>query len=304
MSTPISTGTFSKALWPGVNAWYGKAYDEYPVEWTSLFDQYTSRKAYEEDVGVSSFRLLQVKPEGSPVTFDTEVQGFITRYTHIVYASGFIVTREMFDDDQYDIVAERRARSLAFSVRQTYEVVGANIYNRAFNSSYTGGDGVSLANASHPNVIGGTWSNIPSVTATLSEAALEQACIDIARWKNDSGLTINVQPKSLVIPPELMFQAERILKSQYRVNTANNDLNALMSMGKFPEGIKVNHYLTSTTAWFLRTNCPDGMKHFSRKDPAFTEDNDWDTENAKFKTMFRCAFGWTDPRALYSSAGV
>ena len=300
----ISTGSFSKALWPGVNAWYGKAYDEYAVEWTDLFDQFTSRKAFEEDVGVSSFGLAQVKPEGSAVAYDTEVQGFITRYTHIAYALGFIVTKEAFEDDQYDVVAQRRARGLAMAMRQTKENVAANIYNRAFNASYTYGDGSALLVSNHKNVAGGTYANIPSVTSNISEAAFEQAVIDIARFKNDRGLLIQIMPRSIIIPPELMFEMERILKSQYRVGTPNNDISALVSMGKFPEGMKVNHYLTSTTAWFVRTNAPDGMKYFERTAEKFTEDNDWDTENAKFKAMARYSFGNTDPRALYGSAGV
>ena len=300
----INTGSFSKALWPGVNAWYGKAYDEYPVEWSDLFDKYTSRKAFEEDVGISSFGLAAIKPEGQGISYDAETQGFITRYTHIAYGLGFIVTKEAFEDDQYDVVAERRARGLAYSMRQTKEIVGANVYNRAFSGSYVGGDGVAMCSASHPNVAGGTWSNILSVAANLSEAALEQACIDISRFKNDRGLFIQVVPQSLHIPPELMFSAERILKSQYRVGTANNDINALVSMGKFPKGIKVNHYFTSTTAWFLRTNSPDGLKYFERRPDAFTEDNDFDTENAKFKATARYSFYWTDPRAIYGTAGV
>lgn len=300
----INTGSFSKALWPGINAWYGKAYDEYPVEWTDLFDRYTSRKAYEEDVGITSFGLAQIKPEGQGIQYDTERQGFITRYTHIVYALGFIITKEMFDDDQYDVVGERRARGLAFSMRQTKETIGANVYNRAFNSSYTGGDGVSLINSAHPNVAGGTWSNTLSAAANLSEAALEQACINIAKYTNDAGLKIQVMPKSLIIPVDLQFEAERIMKSQYRVGTANNDISALVSMGKFPDGIKMNHYLTSTKAWFVRTNSPDGMKYFEREGDSFAEDNDFDTSNAKFKAQGRYSFGWTDPRALFGTAGV
>lgn len=156
----ITSGTFSKALWPGVNKWYGKAYNEYPVEWTDLFDQFSSRKAFEEDVGVSSFGLAAIKPEGQSVQYDTEQQAFITRYTHIVYALGFMVTREAMEDDQYDVVAEKRARGLAFSMRQTKEIVAANVYNRAFTAGYTGGDGKVLGASDHPNAVGGTWSNI------------------------------------------------------------------------------------------------------------------------------------------------
>ena len=299
----INSGSFSKALWPGVNAWYGKAYDEFPVEWTDLFDKFTSRKAYEEDVGVTSFGLAQVKSEGQGIAYDQENQSFITRYTHINYALGFIVTREAFDDDQYDVIGERRARALAFSMRQTKENVAANVYSRAFNSSYTGGDGVSMISSVHPNATGGTQSNTLSVNANISEAALEQAIIDIARFTNDRGLKIQVMPESIIIPPELMFEAERILKSQYRVGTSNNEVSALVSMGKFRGGVKVNHYLTSSTAWYIRTNSPDGLKYFSRKDDSFTEDNDFDTENAKFKATARYSYGWTDWRGIYGAAG-
>lgn len=300
----INTGSFSKALLPGVNAWYGKAYDEYPVEWDKLFTKHTSRRAFEEDVGVSGFGLAAVKPEGQGVSFDTEQQGYISRYTHVTYGLGFVVTRDAFDDDQYDVIAERRAKGLAFSMRQTKEIVGANVYNRAFTSGYTGGDGVILASNAHPNVTGGTQSNILATAANLSEAALEQATIDIARYKNDRGLTIAVQAQSIIIPPELAFEAERILKSQYRVGTANNDISALVSMGKFPGGVNVNHYLTSSTAWFVKTNVQDGMKYFERKPDTFTEDNDFDTENAKFKATGRYSFGWTDWRGIFATPGV
>lgn len=300
----INTGSFSKALWPGVNAWYGKEYTEFKVEWTELFDQFTSRKAFEEDVGVSSFGLAQVKPEGQTVAYDTEIQGFITRYTHIVYGLGFIVTQEAFDDDLYDVIAEKRARGLAFSMRQTKEIVGANVYNRAFTGGYTGGDGSVMIVGTHPNAIGGTWSNILSTAANLSEAALEQACIDIAKFRNDRGLKINVIPQKLVIPVDLQFEADRILKSQYRVGGGDNDINALVVQGRFPQGIHMNHYLTSTTAWFLKTDVKDGLKYFTRKDDEFTEDNDFDTQNAKFKAVARYCFGWTDPRAIYGTPGI
>lgn len=299
----ITSGSFTKALWPGVNAWYGAEYDEFPVEWKDMYDSFTSRKAFEEDVGVSGFGLLQVKPAGQSIAYDTAVQAFINRYTHIRYALGFVVTKEAFDDDQYDVIGEKNARSLAFSVRQTYETLAAVPYNLAFSSTKTYGDGVSLLNSAHPNAVGGTWSNIPSVAANLSEAALEQAVIDIAGWQNDRGLKINVMPKTLIIPYQLAFEAERILKTQYRVGTANNDINALISMGKFPGGVSPKHYLTSSTAWFLRTNIKDGMKYFEREAPKFDSDNDWDTDNAKFKTSFRACWGATDPRGLYGSAG-
>jgi len=299
----INSGSFAKALWPGVNAWYGKAYDEYDVEFTKLFDKNTSTKQFEEDVGQSSFGLAISKSEGSPIQYDSERQGFTTRYTHGVFALGFIITREIMEDDQYDVVGQAKAQGLAFSMRQTKEVLGANVYNRAFSSSYVGGDGVALLSASHPNIAGGTWSNLIGTASDLSEASLEQAVIDIAGFTNDRGLKIAVRPQSLVIPWQLAFEANRILKSQGRVGTDNNDVNALNSMGLFKDVI-VNHYLTDTDAWFIRTNVPHGMKYFERRADAFDMDNDFDTENAKFKATFRASWGWTDPRGLYGSAGA
>jgi hypothetical protein len=304
MAGIINTSSFAKALWPGVNAWYGKEYSEYPVEWDKLFDKNTSRKAYEEDVGISSFGLAVVKPEGFGVTFDTENQGWTTRYTHIVYALGFIITREIMDDDQYDVVGQKKAQGLAFSMRQTKEIVGINVYNRAFNASFVGGDQVSLLNAAHPNVAGGTWSNVPTTACDLSEAALEQAAIDISLFKNDRGLQIAVRPQKLIIPPQLEFEAERILKTERRVGTDNNDVNALRSTGRMPGGYVVNHYLTNPLAWFIRTDVKNGMKYFERNADEFEMDNDFDTENAKFKARSRYTFGWTDPRGLYGSVGV
>ena len=300
----ITTSTFAKALWPGVNAWYGQSYKEYPVEWEQLFEKYSSTRNWEEDVGTSGFGLLSVKPEGAAVTYDSEKQGFTTRYSHTVYASGFVVTREAYEDDLYDIVAQRKSQSLAMSVRQTYETLGANVYNRAFNTSYLGGDGKELCNSVHPNIAGGTWSNIIGTAADVSEAALEQACIDIAGFTNDRGLKIAVMPQSILIPKEVEFDLTRILKNVDRPGTADRDINALNKLGKFPKGMIMNHYLTDTDAWFIRTNVPHGMKFFERRAPEFKPDNDFETENAKFKVTFRASFGWTDPRALYGSAGA
>ncbi|MDE3022469.1 MAG: Mu-like prophage major head subunit gpT family protein [Pseudomonadota bacterium] len=299
----INSGSFAKALWPGVNAWYGKSYDEYAVEYDQLFDKFTSNKAFEEDVGVSSFGLAVSKPEGAPVSYDSERQAFITRYQHVVYALGFIITREIMEDDQYDVVGQRKAQGLAFSMRQTKEVVAANVYNRAFNSAYVGGDGLSLINSAHVNLKGGTWSNQISTASDLSEAALEQACIDIAGFTNDAGLLIAVRPESLIIPRQLIFEAKRILGTDGRVGTDNNDLNAIKTLGSVPKVI-TNHFLTDTDAWFIRTNVPHGMKYFERRGDQFDMDNDWDTENAKFKASARYSFGWTDPRGLYASAGA
>ncbi|MCR4308165.1 MAG: Mu-like prophage major head subunit gpT family protein [Candidatus Berkelbacteria bacterium] len=299
----VTTSSFAKALWPGVNAWYGKEYTEYSPEHTQLFDTFSSDRNFEEDVGVSSYGLFVQKPEGSAVTYDTERQAFTTRYTHIVYALGFMISREIYEDDMYDVVGQRKAQGLAFSSRQTKETIAANVYNRAFTSGYTGGDGSILCVSSHPNLAGGTWSNVPTAAVDLSEAALEQAVIDIAGFTNDRGLKIAVLPKRLVIPVNSWFDAARILKADKQPDTLNNNINAIKTLGLVPEMV-VNHYLTDTDAWFLRTNVKHGMKHFERWPDRFEMDNDFDTENAKFKAVGRYSFGWTDPRQLYGSQGA
>jgi len=300
----INSGSFAKALWPGINAWYGKSYGEYSTQYNKLFDTYKSSKAFEEDVGISSFGLAAVKPEGAPILYDSERQAFITRYSHVVYALGFVITREIMDDDQYDVVGQRKAQGLAYSMRQTKEVIAANVYNRAFNTSYTYGDGKAILVNDHPNFAGGTWSNILATAADLSEAALEQACIDIAGFTNDRGLLIAAKPKTLIIPRQLMFEAKRILGTDGQVYSADNTLNAIKSMGMIPE-VVVNHYLgPDTDAWFIRTDVPHGMKHFERRADAFEMDNDFDTENARFKATARYSFGMTDPRGLFGSPGA
>lgn len=303
MSAPIATGHFAKALWPGINTWYGKAYNDYPVEYSDLFDTSSSDKAFEEDVMVSSFGLVPVKSEGNGISYDSEQQGFISRYTHVTYGMGFVITREMYDDDLYGVVGERRAKGLARSMRQTKETVGANVYNRAFNSSYTGGDGKELCATDHPNVAGGTWANELTTAADLSEAALEQACIDIAKWTDDRGLKIAARPQKLIIPVDLTFDAHRILSSDLRVATADNDANALKDMGKFGAPV-INHYLTDADAWFIRTDVPNGLRHFERRADDFSMDNDFDTDNAKYKATGRYSFGWSDPRGIFGSPGA
>lgn len=299
----ISTGNFAKDLWPGVNKWYGITYNQYPVEHLSIFDKENSSMAWEEDVGASTFGLAPVKPEGGGITYDEARQGFIDRYTHVTYGLGFMITREMVEDGLAGTVALRRAKALAFSIRQTIETVAANILNRAFNSDYTFGDGKELCATDHPNVAGGTWANELATAADLSEAALEQACIDIANFTNDRGLKIAVRPMKLVIPTALIFEATRILKSELRVGTADNDLNALKNLGMIPE-VVVNHYLTDNDAWFIKTDVPDGMKHFERRSMEFDTDNDFDTENARFKSTFRGSWGCTDKRGIFGSPGA
>lgn len=298
----INTGSFGKALWPGVNEWYGKAYDEFDVEWSKVFTTRKSRKNFEEDISVSSFGLALQKGEGQPVSYDTEQQGFIDRYTHVVYSLGFIITRELVEDDLYDVAGERKAKGLAFSMRQTKEVVAANILNRAFNSSFTYGDGKELCNSARPNIAGGTWSNIIAVAADISEAALEQACIDIGKYTNDRGLRIAVKPQKLIVPVDLDFEANKIMETQYEVGTNNNTVNLVRS--RFPKGVVINHYLTDTDAWFILTNVPNGMTHFERRADDFKMDDDFDTDNAKFKASARYSFGCSDKRSIYGSAGA
>lgn len=298
----ITTGNFAKLLYPGINAIYGKSYGEHKVEYTELFDTFKSRRAWEEDLGISSFGLAQVKGEGAGITYDNEQQGYLTRYTHVTYGLGFVITREMVEDDLYDVVGERKARGLAFSMRQTKETVAANVYNRGFNSSYTGGDGKEMLATDHPNVSGGTWSNELTTAADLSEAALEQACIDIMKYTNDRGLKIAVRPQKIIVPVDLVHVVDKIMKTEYEVDTANNTVNVVRS--KFPGGVCVNHYLTDTDAWFIRTNVPQGMKHFERRADDFSLEDDFDTDNARFKATARYSFGWTDPRGIFGSPGA
>ena len=299
----ITTGNFAKALVPGVNHWYGQGYNDFKTEYTEIFTTHKSKRAWEEDVLVSSFGLAFQKQEGGAVQYDTERQGFTTRYTPVEYALGFIITKNMVADDLYGIVGPRRSKGLARSMRQTKETVGANILNRAFTSGYTGGDGSILAVSSHANVAGGTWSNVISTAADISEAALEQAIIDMGKWTDDRGLKIAVRPKKIVVPVDLDFDVNKIMKTEYQVDTANNTVNLVRS--RFPSGVAVNHYLTDTDAWFILTSeDQNGFKHFERAADSFDMDNDFATSNAMFKAEGRYAFGWTDPRCVYASAGA
>ena len=300
----ITTGNHPKALWPGIHAWFGSSYDEYPEEWPEIFGPAQgSTKAYEEDVGVTGFGFAPIKAEGAAISYDSETQDFTKRYTHVAYALGYIVTHEELMDGQYEVVSKRRSRRLAFSMRQTKEVVAANVLNRAFTSGYTGGDAIILASASHPT-LSGNQSNIITTAADFSEAALEDLLIQIRQAKGPRGLVIALRAMKLIIPPNTQFDAERVLKSTLRVDTPNNDINAVRNMGLLPQGYVVNDYLTDTDAWFIKTNCPDGMTMFNREDVDFTQDNDNDTMNAKAKSYMRFSVGWTDWRGMYCSAGA
>ncbi len=303
MST-MSTGHFGKLLWPGINKIYGDAYNEYPKQYSEIFKFNKSTRSYEEDVGVTGFPLASIISEGEGVSFAQIEQSYVKRYTHIKYGLGFILSEELYDDNQYQRPMLTRAQGLAFSIRQTKEVVGANILNRASNDDYPGGDAVGLLSLVHPNKSGGTWANEPSTATDISEIALEQACIDIGKFTMDGGLTIAVRPVKLVVPVDLEAEANRILMGDWQVNSGERNINFLKTSGKFPQGIKVNNYITDTDAWFIITDCPNGLNYFERTADTFTEDNDWDTENAKFKAKFRCSFGHTDARCCYGSMGA
>ena len=299
----INTGAIAKLLWPGLNAVWGKEYTEHPMQWRDLFDSEESSMHREEEVLMPGFGLAPIKTEGGSIAYDTTSQGYTSTYNHVEYGLGFVVTRKAIDDNQYERKALGQTRDLAFSFRQTKENVGANVYNRAFNSSYTGGDGKELCATDHP-IQGGTLSNELATPADLSEAALEDACVQIMGFVNDRGLAISVRPRALIVPRQLVFEAQRILKSQLQSGTSNNDVNALRSLGIFPDGAKVNQYLTDADAWFIRTDVKNGMKHFQRISPEFAQDKDFDTDNLKYKGYERYSFGWTDPRAVMASAGA
>jgi hypothetical protein len=299
----INTGNIAKLLMPGLNAIWGSDYKDHPMEFRDLFDTESSEKAYEEDQLVYGLGLAPVKPQGSATVYDTMAQGLTSRYTHVAYSLGFVVTREAIQDNLYEKAAIRGTKKLARSFKQTKENVAANIYNRATNGSYTYGDGVALLSTAHPT-LSGNQSNMLATAADMSEAALEDLVVQTMNAVDERGLRIQLMPKSLIVPTALVFEAERILKSVGQNDTANNAINALRSRGVFPEGAKVNHYLTDADAWFIRTDAPDGLKHFEREAAEFDQDNDFDTANLKFKGYERYSFGVTDFRGLYGSQGA
>ena len=306
MSGVITTGSLPKLLWPGLNRIWGMTYEQWDAgaEWRQIFDTQKSDKNYEEDVGLTGFGLAPVKNEGDSIAFDTMKQGYVSRYQNVTYALGFIITQEEIEDCQYAQVAAQRTKGLAFSMNQTRENVAANILNRAFNAGYPGGDGVSLVNALHP-IENGSFSNTLTNAADLSEAALEQAAIDIAGFVDNRGNRIKIMPNKLVIPRQLAFEATRLLKnSQWRPETANRDINAMFVLNTFPGGIIVNHYLTDPDAWFILTNCPGGLKCMDRIATEFADDNDFDTTNMKYRARARYSYGWNDPRGIFGSPGA
>jgi len=300
----ITTGNHPKALWPGVHAWYGISYNKHPLEWTEIFDiKDASNKAYEEDVEGTGFGLAQIKPQGESISYDGHTQGATSRYTHVVYGLGYIVTEEEEEDNQYEKLARSRAEALAFSMRTTKEIVHADILNNGFTSA-VGADGKELFATDHPTVGGGTQQNELTTAADFSEASLEDLLILIGQAKNSRGLQIGLMGQKLIVPVNLMFEATRVLKSELRSGTAENDINAVRSMGLLPGGVVVNHYLTDTDAWFVTTNAPNGMTHFKRRAMAFQKDSDFDTSNKKHKATERYSAGWSDWRGCFGSPGA
>lgn len=300
----INTGSHPKLLWPGIHAVWGQMYAEHAKEFPELYDVLDSDQAYEEDVQVTGFGLASLKTEGASGTYDSEVQGILTRYVHLAYSLGYIVTYEELRDNLYEQVSTRRAKANAFSMNQTVENVGAFLYNNAFVSTYyTTGDGVALVSASHTQATGGTFSNMLNPAADLSEASLEDMCIQIMGTQTDRGLLINIMPESLHVARQEWFNANRIMKSVLQPGTGNNDINVLHATNAFPKGIKLNHYFSSPHAWFVRTNCPNGMQMFWREQPMFSQDNDFDTKNAKALAYMRFSVGATDPRGIFGSNG-
>jgi hypothetical protein len=300
----INTGSHPKLLWPGVFTTWGQVYEQHAKEYTDLYDVRNSDKAYEQGVQVTPFGLAPVKAQGAPVTYDSELQGVVSTYTHVAYALGYIVTFEELRDNQYKEVATRRAEANAFSMNQTVENIAAFPYNNAFSTTYfSTADGAALVSASHVNATGGTFSNALTPAADLSEAALEDLTIQIMGTQNDTGLLINIMPESLHISRQEWYNANRILQSVLQSGTANNDINVLKATNAFPKGIKMNHYFNSPHAWFIRTNAPNGMTFFWRDEPMFDQDNDFDTKNAKAASYMRLSVGCTDPRGIFGSNG-
>ena len=299
----ITTGSHPKALWPGIKAWFGRSYDEHMPEYPDLFEMDTSDKAYEEEVEITGFGLAPVKAQGAQIFYDTEVQGPVSRFTHVAYALGYIVTFEELRDDLYEVVSKRRAQQLAFSMRQTKENILASTYNNGFSGSYPGADGTSLFSLSHPT-LSGNQSNLLTTAADLSEASVEDLCIQIMQTTNNRGLKISALPQSLHLPTQLWFEGNRILHSILQSDTANNNINVLRATGAFPKGIKVNHYFTSATAWFIRTNIPRAIQYFERDKLSFDQDNDFDTKNAKAACYERYSAFWADWRGAFATPGV
>lgn len=299
----ISRAQALKELLPGLNALFGLEYDKYENEHAEVYETETSERSFEEEVKLSGFGAAPVKPEGSAITYDNAQESFTARYNHETVAMGFSITEEAMEDNLYDSLSARYTKALARAMAYTKQVKAASLLNTGF-TTFNSGDGVTLFNTAHPTVAGGSNSNRPAVDVDLNETALEQAVIDIAAFKDERGLLIAARPRKLIVPPALMFVATRLLETELRVGTADNDINALKSNGSIPQGYRVNHYLTDADSWYITTDIPNGMKHFVRTAMTTSMDGDFDTGNVRYKARERYSFGVSDPLGIYGCPGA
>jgi hypothetical protein len=307
----ISRAQLLKELLPGLNALFGMEYARYGEEHKEIYETEKSERSFEEETKLAGFSAAPVKNEGSAIAYDNAQEAFTARYTHETIALGFSITEEAIEDNLYDSLSARYTKALARAMSYTKQVKAAAVLNNGFNGGYAGGDGVSLfgnnssgTRVGHPLVSGSVNDNSPTTGVDLNETALENAVIQIAAWTDERGLLIAAKPRKLVIPPSLMFVAKRLLDTELRVATADNDINALKQMGAIPEGFTVNHFLTDTNAWFLTTDVPNGLKHFERMPLANSMDGDFDTGNVRYKARERYSFGWSDPLGVWGSSGA
>jgi len=300
----ISRAQLLKELLPGLNALFGLEYATYGQEHKEIYETESSERSFEEETKLSGFSAAPVKNEGAPIAYDNGQEAWTARYTHVTIAQGFSLTEEAIEDNLYDSLSARYTKGLARSMAYTKQVRAASVLNNGFSASYPGGDGVALFSASHPLVSGGTNSNIPSTPADLNETSLEAAVIQISLWTDERSLLIAAKPKKLIVPPSLQFVATRLLETELRVGTNDNDINALKNNGSIPGGYAINHFLTDTNAWFLTTDVPNGMKHFVRVPLSTGMDGDFDTGTVRYKSRERYSFGWSDPLGMYGSAGA
>ena len=300
----INRAQLAKELEPGLNALFGMEYDRYDNQHTEIYETESSDRAFEEEVMIVGFGNASIKGEGNAVEYDNATEGFTARYAHETVALAFSLTEEAVEDNLYDRLGSRYTKALARSMANTKQIKAASVLNNAFSSSYTGGDGVALVSNSHPLGGGGTASNRPTAYADLNETSLEDALINISTLVDDRNLTIALQGRKLIVPPALQFVADRLLQSPGRVGTSDNDINAIKNMGMVPEGYVVNNYLTDTDAWFLKTDCPDGFKHFERSPMQTSLEGDFDTGNMRYKARERYSFGYSNWRAVFASQGA
>ena len=300
----ISRAQLAKELEPGLNALFGMEYARYENEHAEIFETESSDRAFEEEVLLVGFGNAEVKTEGQGVNYDQASEGFTARYTHETVALAFSLTEEAVEDNLYDRLGARYTKALARSMAHSKQVKAANVLNNAFSSSFTGGDGVSLINTSHPLAGGGTLANRASTMSDLNETSLENALISISTFVDDRNMILALQGTKLIVPPQLQFVADRLLESPGRVGTADNDINAVRNMGLLPQGYAVNHFLTDTDAFFILTDCPDGFKHFERSPIATSMEGDFDTGNVRYKARERYSFGFSNPRAVFGSQGA